>query len=49
MEELDSKMQLVYEKQAKADRKRYNEELAEYTANARNDCKAKLVSLQASV
>jgi len=47
--ELDSEMRLVYEKRAKADTKRYNEELAEYTTNARNEREAKLASLQASV
>jgi len=42
-------MQLVYEKRAKADKKWYNKELVQYVANARNQCEAKLASLQASV
>jgi len=47
--ELDSAMRLVYEKRAKVDKKRYNEELAQYVTNARNEREAKLASLQASV
>jgi len=46
---LDSSMRRSYETRAKAEKQKYNAELADYMQNARNEREAKLASLQASV